>query len=81
MEEKRIEAKSMDKVAMCYGCRKEFLKEKMRRCKGCDAAQYCSNECYKKDTCDNKYGTSSAPTPAAVPSSVEEQSNVDAEEE
>ena len=60
MEEKKKEAKRMEKVAMCYGCRKDFLKEQMRRCKGCDAAQYCSHECYKQDwprhktTCDNK---------------------------
>jgi len=49
MEEKRIAAKSMEKVAMCWCCRKEFLKKKMFRCKGCNYVQYCSPECYKKD--------------------------------
>jgi len=45
MEAKRIEAKSMDKVAMCYYCKEEFLKEKMLQCKGCNCVQYCSEEC------------------------------------
>jgi len=40
VEEKRIEAKSMEKVAMCFCCQEEFLKEKMLRCKGCDHDQY-----------------------------------------
>jgi len=48
MEEKRIEAKAMDKVAMCIFCRTEFSKKKMLRCK-CDLVQYCSKECSKKD--------------------------------
>jgi len=45
MEAKRIEAKSMDKVAMCYFCKEEYLKEKMLQCKGCNRVQYCSVEC------------------------------------
>jgi len=48
MEEKRIEAKSMEKATMCSCCRKEFSKE-MLHCLGCDCVQYCSKKCSKKD--------------------------------
>jgi len=60
MEEKRIEAKSMVKSAVCYCCRNEFLKKRMLRCKGCDRAQYCSKECsikhwpHHKEMCEQK---------------------------
>lgn len=45
MEEKRLAAKSMDKVAMCYYCWEEFSKKDMLRCTGCDLEQYCSTAC------------------------------------
>jgi len=68
MEEKRIAAQSMAKVAKCYCCEEVFLKEQMLYCK-CDRAQYCSKQCYKKDWphhktyCKNGYVVSSATTP------------------
>jgi len=88
MKEKRIEAKLMAKVAVCYGCMDEFLKEKMLRCKGCGLIQYCSKECSithwpeHREEC-RKLGDLSArkATPASVPSSFEKPSDVDAEEE
>jgi len=49
MEEKRIEAKLMDKVARCWCCQEEFPKEKILRCKGCAHVQYCSKKCSIKD--------------------------------
>jgi len=82
MEEKRIAAKSMVKVAWCYGCGKDFSKEKMLRCKGCDYGQYCSKECGKnhwpehKIYC-NKYNFSSALTPEPLSSSFGKPSDVD----
>mmetsp|Transcript_5723 Transcript_5723/g.6170 ORF Transcript_5723/g.6170 Transcript_5723/m.6170 type:complete len:148 (-) Transcript_5723:106-549(-) len=42
MEEKRIEAQSMEKVTPCFGCEAIFSKEKMLRC---DYVQYCSKDC------------------------------------
>jgi len=54
MEEKRIAAKSMEKVAMCARCRNEFLKETMLRCKGCNCVQYCSKECSINDWPEHK---------------------------
>mmetsp|Transcript_44455 Transcript_44455/g.48115 ORF Transcript_44455/g.48115 Transcript_44455/m.48115 type:complete len:100 (+) Transcript_44455:2-301(+) len=54
MEEKRIEAKLMEKVAVCFFCRKEFLKQKMLRCKGCNCVQYCSKECSINDWPEHK---------------------------
>jgi len=87
MEEKRIAAKSMEKVAMCYYCWQEFLKQKMLRCKGCELEQYCSKDCSiqawpKHKAYCQKNGVSSVPLPAlgSVPS-VEEPSDVDGEEE
>jgi len=94
MEEKRIAAKSMVKVAWCYYCHNEVPKEQMLRCKGCDQVQYCSKNCSKKDWPRHKKycrkGSSSAtaptsasaptPTPASVPSSFTEPSDVGAED-
>ena len=85
MEEKLIEAKKMEKIAVCFCCEEEFPKEKMRRCKGCDHVQYCSKECYKKDWPDHKEwckrnSVLSASTPTSVPSSFGEPSDVDAED-
>lgn len=54
MDEKRIEAKSMGKNAMCFSCHEEFPKKNMLRCKGCDYAQYCSQKCSFKDWVDHK---------------------------
>mmetsp|Transcript_36179 Transcript_36179/g.41342 ORF Transcript_36179/g.41342 Transcript_36179/m.41342 type:complete len:232 (-) Transcript_36179:155-850(-) len=87
MEAKRIEAQSMERVAMCFGCYKDFPKENMLRCK-CNHVQYCSTECSKKDwprhkaRC-RKCGVSSAPTPTPEPvsSSVGEPSDVDVDAE
>ena len=82
MEEKRIEAKSMAKVANCFRCYGEFPKEKMLRCKGCDLFQYCSKECRKKqwprhkEYC-RKEDSSAIPISASVPSSSVEPSDVD----
>jgi len=49
MKAKRIAAKSMKKIAVCFFCEEEFSKELMLRCKGCDHVQYCSKECSIKD--------------------------------
>ena len=90
MDEKKKEAKLMEKTAGCFGCTKEFSKEKMLRCKGCEYYQYCSEECSKNDWPEHKdwcklYSVSSAPTPTptptSVPSSCEESTDVDAKEE
>jgi len=86
MEEKRIAAKSMEKVAMCYCCFHEFLKEKMLRCKGCNHVQYCSTECSIKDWPAHKescaaYGSSSASASASASlPSLGETMDADAEE-
>jgi len=65
LEEKRIEAKSMEKVALCYCCRKEFSKKFMHRCLGCDHHQYCSKECSIKAWPEHKEICSSISTAAA----------------
>ena len=85
MEEKRIAAKSMEKNAVCFECRKEFSKEQMLRCLGCDYVQYCSIECQTKNWPAHKAycgkpGVSSATPlpPVSVPSSYGELSDVDA---
>jgi len=76
LEEKRIAAKLMEKVAVCYCCRKEFSKKKMLRCTGCNHVQYCSKECrivawpQHKNICRSIGSTSSpTPTPAPTPAS------------
>jgi len=74
MAEKRIEAKSMEKVALCWCCRKEFSKKKILRCIGCDYVQYCSKECSIKAWPEHKamcreYSGLSAPTQAPTPGS------------
>ena len=90
MDAKRIEAKAMAKVAVCYECGKEFPKEKMLRCLGCDHVQYCSKECgikhwpIHKATCI--VASASASAPISVPSfgetiDVDVDADVDAEEE
>jgi len=94
MEEKRIAAKLMDKVNICFGCGNEFLKEELLRCERCDYAQYCSKKCSKKDWPRHKEYCSPAsiPTPASPPSfgkpsdvdvdvDVDVDINIDAEEE
>ena len=90
MDEKKKEAKLMEKTAGCYGCQDEFPKKQMLRCKGCDFVQYCSKECRIKhwpkhnERCA-KRGVSSKstptpiPTPVSIPSSFGEPSDVDAE--
>mmetsp|Transcript_31059 Transcript_31059/g.34789 ORF Transcript_31059/g.34789 Transcript_31059/m.34789 type:complete len:230 (-) Transcript_31059:235-924(-) len=87
MEEKRIEAKSMERVAKCWCCQKEYPKEKMLRCKGCNHAQYCSKECSithwpeHREWC-HSVSSASAPTPGSLPAYEESTDvNVDAEEE
>jgi len=87
MEKKRIEAQSMERVAICYCCRKEFPKENMLRCLGCNYDQYCSQKCSIKHWPEHKEwckrnSVSSAPTPASasIPSSFGEPSDDDAEE-
>jgi len=82
MEEKRIEAKSMEKIAVCFSCEEHFSKEKMLRCKGCNHIQYCSKECSITHWPEHKpfcNGVSSAPTPEPLLSSFGEPSDVDAE--
>eukprot|EP00751_Fragilariopsis_kerguelensis_P045974 CAMPEP_0170996328 /NCGR_PEP_ID=MMETSP0736-20130129/12163_1 /TAXON_ID=186038 /ORGANISM="Fragilariopsis kerguelensis, Strain L26-C5" /LENGTH=229 /DNA_ID=CAMNT_0011422735 /DNA_START=192 /DNA_END=881 /DNA_ORIENTATION=+ len=87
MEEKRIEAKSMEKVTLCFCCHKVFPKEKMLRCKGCNVVQYCSEECSikywptHKEWCKrNSFSSAPTPTEASVPS-FEESTDLDAGEE
>jgi len=86
MDEKKKEAKLMKKVAKCWCCETDFPKEKLLRCKGCDHVQYCSKECSithwpeHREWC-HSVSSASAPTLASVPSSVEESTDVDAEEE
>mmetsp|Transcript_44449 Transcript_44449/g.48108 ORF Transcript_44449/g.48108 Transcript_44449/m.48108 type:complete len:225 (+) Transcript_44449:43-717(+) len=82
MEAKRIEAKLMDKVAICFGCKKEFLKEELLRCKRCDYAQYCSKKCSKKHWARHKefcrkFVVSPAPKPESLSSSFGKPSYVD----
>ena len=70
MEEKRIAAKLMAKVASCFCCNEEFPKKQMLRCTGCDMVQYCSKDCGKKhwpthkDCCSEPWVV---PTPAPIP--------------
>jgi len=83
LEEQRIAAKSLAKVAMCYFCWNEFPKQAMLRCKGCELEQYCSQECSIKAWPEHKVycyknGVSSAPASAlGSVSSVEEPADVD----
>ena len=45
MKTKKVEANGMDKTDLCHGCRKVFLKDKTKKCNGCDTQVYCSEEC------------------------------------
>jgi len=91
MDKKKSETQQK-KVAMCFFCMEEFLKEKMLRCKGCNQAQYCSKECrikawptHKEDCRSIGASLALAPAPAPAPilgslASVDKLSDVDAEE-
>lgn len=75
LDERKIQAQSMDKVATCYGCHEEFSKKKILRCLGCDRVQYCSKECSIKDwpehkkSCDKHVASSAAATQSRTPGS------------
>merc|ERR1712224_956755 len=47
MKEKKKEAKSMEKVQVCSGCKKYFPKIDLRYCSKCQMTPYCSIECAK----------------------------------
>ena len=42
MKTKKVEANNMDKMELFLGCRKFFLKTRMKICDGCIAVVYCS---------------------------------------
>jgi len=49
MKAKNMEAKTMEKVTMCKGCKHEFPKANLRKCKSCGAVKYCSHQCQIAD--------------------------------
>jgi len=48
MDSKKAEAKTMEKLSICYGCSQQFPKSELRPCSGCHQYNFCSNECLKK---------------------------------
>jgi len=48
MKPYKEEAKAMEKVGACSGCKDEFPKMNLKRCSRCLIVQYCSKECMKK---------------------------------
>jgi hypothetical protein len=48
MEEKKLQAKKMDKIGICDGCIKHIPKHKLELCGGCISYQYCNIVCQKK---------------------------------
>lgn len=54
MKDWKKEAKSMDKIAVCNGCRETFPKPTMLACSKCMSARYCSTECQLKDWSKHK---------------------------
>ena len=49
MDDKKTEAKSMDKIEYCNGCHNSFSRESIKKCRGCKVAFFCSKDCYKKN--------------------------------
>jgi hypothetical protein len=49
MNSKKLQAKNMEKIGMCYGCEEYFPKMKLSLCIGCIDKQYCSLPCRDKD--------------------------------
>lgn len=45
---KKIEAKGMEKLEQCYGCKVMFPKRIMKKCNGCNMVVYHSTECIEK---------------------------------
>ena len=54
MDAKKEEAKTMGKVAECFGCKKSFPKHFLVKCSGCNFATYCSPECQGNDWSSHK---------------------------
>merc|ERR1719321_1327713 len=48
MNPAKVKAKSMEKLGYCWGCERTLPKERLYRCSGCNATQYCSRECQLK---------------------------------
>jgi hypothetical protein len=46
MKPKKSEAKNMEKLDKCYGCKELFAKADLRFCIGCNVVKYCSKECH-----------------------------------
>ena len=47
MQQKQEEAKLMEKVGYCFGCKQDFPKKRVKNCSGCRQVQYCSVKCAK----------------------------------
>ena len=47
MDKKRLEAKTMEKTGVCFGCFADFPRKKLHFCSGCLQHQYCSTKCSK----------------------------------
>jgi len=55
MMAKKMEAKRMEKLGVCFGCDHEFPKTVLKLCARCLAVQYCSNDCMKKNWSRHKH--------------------------
>jgi hypothetical protein len=54
MKPKKIEAKNMEKLGQCHGCKEWFQKADLLFCTGCNAVKYCSKECQRQKWNDHK---------------------------
>jgi len=54
MKDGKKEAKTMDKVGYCFGCKEQFPKETLLVCSGCHDVKYHSRDCQLKYWADHK---------------------------
>lgn len=54
MKSAKEEAKKMEKLGKCTGCRGFFPKENLRRCSCCNIAQFCTTECHRQNWYEHK---------------------------
>ena len=46
MKDKKTEAKGMDKIEHCSGCRNSLSRDGMMKCSGCNLSMFCIKGCY-----------------------------------
>lgn len=54
MKDGKKEAKTMDKIGYCFGCKQEFPKDNLLVCSGCNDVKYHSRDCQLKYWSDHK---------------------------